>query len=320
MIEDAKRLMRMYELMVLTRKYDELLIRLFKENKIPGFHHSGIGHEAIPAGVCLDLREDDYLFQHHRGYGYCLAKGMQPERLAAETCGKATGYSKGKGGFHIADPSKGVMGISGSLGACFPLSVGAALTAKLRKTDRVAVCFFGDGSANRELLHPSLNLARVWSLPVIFVCENNRWAITVNIKRSTAPGSIGDRGKAHDIPGVTIDGTDVLAVNEAATEAIKRARQGKGPSIIECMTYRWRPHAEGYPYFGAEKEAEEGQKHCPITLARERLLKMKVTADELEAVEKKIDAQMEKTYDFVVNSPFPAPEQAVEGLYVEGRV
>jgi TPP-dependent pyruvate/acetoin dehydrogenase alpha subunit len=310
----------MYELMVLTRKYDELLIRLFKENKLPGFHHSGIGHEAIPVGVCLDLKEEDYLFQHHRGYGYCLVKGLDPGRLAAEICGKVTGYCKGKGGFHVADPSKGVMGISGSLGGCFPLSVGAALTAKLRKTDRVVICFFGDGTANRELFHPSLNLARVWNLPVIFVCENNRWAITVRFEKSTAPVPLGDRGKAHDVPGITIDGTDVLAVNEAANEAIKRAREGKGPSIIECMTYRWRPHAEGYPYFGAEKDAEEGKKHCPIKLAQERLFKMKVSASELEAVEKKIDERMQEAYDFAVKSPYPAPEQAVEGLYVEGRV
>jgi len=320
MDQDAKRLLKMYELMVLTRKYDELIIRLFKENKIPGFHHSGIGHEAIPVGVCVDLREDDCLFQHHRGYGYCLAKGLDPGRLAAETCGKETGYSKGKGGFHIADPSKGVMGISGSLGACFPLSVGAALTAKMRKTDRVVVCFFGDGTSNRELFHPSINLARVWNLPVIFVCENNRWAITVRIERSTAPAPISDSGKAHDVPGVTIDGTDVLAVNEAANVAIKRAREGKGPSIIECSAYRWRPHAEGYPYFGAEKDAEEGQKHCPIKLAKERLLKMNVPATELEALDKKIDGRMQEAYDFVVKSPYPAPEQALEGLYVEGRV
>ncbi len=320
MDENTKRLLKMYELMVLTRKFDELLIRLFKESKIPGFHHSGIGQEAIPVGVCFDLKEEDYLFQHHRGFGYCLAKGLEPERLAAEMCGKVTGYSKGKGGFHIADPSKGVMGISGSLGACFPLSVGAALTAKLRKTDRVVICFFGDGTANRELFHPSLNLAKVWNLPVIFVCENNRWAITVSIKKSTAATRLGDLGKAHDVPGVTIDGTDALTVNEAANEAIQRARQGKGPSIVECVTYRWRPHGEGYPYFGAEKDAEEGRKHCPIKLAQERLLKMKVSPDELDAIEKRIDERMQKTYDFSVESPFPAPEQALEGLYMEGRV
>lgn len=316
---DAQRLLRMVELMWLTRKYDELIIRLFKENQVPGFFHSGQGQEAIPVGVCLDLRDDDYVFIHHRGFGYCLAKGMDPGKLAAEMCGKVTGYSQGKGGFHVADPAKGVLGISGSLGACFPLSVGAGLTAKLRKKGQVVICFFGDGTANRELFHPSLNLAKVWNLPVIFVCENNKWAITVPLAKSSATLQVSDRGKAHNIPGFTIDGQDVLAVNEAANEAVERARNGKGPTIIEGMTYRWRPHAEGYPYFGAEKDAEEGQKHCPIRMAKERLLKLKVAPEQIEAVEKKVEERIQKAYDFVLQSPLPAPEQAWEGLYAEGR-
>jgi pyruvate dehydrogenase E1 component alpha subunit len=316
---DLQRLLKMYELMWLTRKYDELIIRLFKENRVPGFFHSGQGQEAVPVGTCADLREDDYVFIHHRGFGYCLAKGMDPERLAAEMCGKATGYSKGKGGFHVADPAKGVLGISGSLGACFPLSVGAGLTAKIRKKRQVVICFFGDGTANRELFHPSLNLAKVWSLPVIFVCENNRWAITVPIATSSATLQVSDRGKAHDIPGFTIDGQDVWAVSEAVREAVQRAREGGGPTLIECMTYRWRPHAEGYPYFGAEKDAEEGRKHCPIRMAREKLLKLKVSPAEIETIETKVDAQIRKAYDFVLQSPLPAPEEAWEGLYAEGR-
>jgi acetoin:2,6-dichlorophenolindophenol oxidoreductase subunit alpha len=319
MKEDTMRLLRMYELMVLTRKYDELLIRLFKENKIPGFIHSGQGQEAIPVGACFDLREDDFVLIHHRGFGHCLTKGLDPERLAAEMCGKATGYSHGKGGFHVADLSKGILGISGSLGACFPLSVGAGLTAQYRKTGQVAVCFFGDGTANRELFHPSMNLAKIWKLPVVFVCENNRWAITVPIEKSTASARISENAKAHDIPGVTVDGNDVLAVNEAMSEAIKRARQGRGPSLVECTTFRWRPHAEGYPYFGAEKEGEEGQKHCPIQLARKLLLRAKVSQEELDGVESRVGERMQKTYEFAVNSPFPEPEKAWEGLY-DGRV
>jgi len=299
MEEDTKRLLKMYELMVLTRKYDELLIRLFKENKIPGFIHSGQGQEAIPVGACFDLRENDFVLMHHRGFGHCLAKGLDPERLAAEMCGKVTGYS-------------------GSLGACFPLSVGAALTAQYRKTGQVAVCFFGDGTANRELFHPSMNLAKIWNLPVVFVCENNRWAITVPIEKSTAPARISEKAKAHDVPGVTVDGNDVLAVNEAVNEAVKRARQGRGPSLVECTTFRWRPHAEGYPYFGAEKEAEEGQKHCPLQRARKMLIRAGVPAWELEGVDARIEERMRKTYDFAVNSPFPEPEKAWEGLY-DGR-
>jgi len=310
-----ERLLKMYELMLLTRGVDETLMDLFKGGHIPGFIHLGIGQEAVPVGACFDLREEDYVFIHHRGFGHSLTKGLSPQKIAAELCGKVTGYSKGKGGFHIADPEKGVMGISGSVGANFPLSVGAGITCQFRKKDQVVLSFYGDGTANREVAGPSMNLASVWKLPVVFICENNGWAITVPMEKSTATPRISDRAAAYGMPGETVDGNDILVVNEAVNRAVERARNGEGPSLIECTTYRWRPHAEGYPYFAAEADAVKGKDFCPIDKLKESLAK-EATEQELAEVEAKVDAILKETYEFAVNSPQPEPEQALEGLYI----
>lgn len=312
---DKTRSLRIYELMLLSRKFDDLLIELFRKGHVPGFIHNGHGQEAIGTGACLDLRRDDYMFMHHRGFAACITKGLSIERIAADLCGKVTGYSSGKGGFHIADPAIGVLGISGSVGACFALSVGVGLSAQAKKADQVVVCFFGDGTANRELFGPSLNMAALWKLPIIFVCENNSWGLTVPYEKSTSVPHIADRAPAYGLPGVTVDGNDVLAVNEAVNHAIDRARAGAGPSLVECMTWRLQPHAQGYPYFDSKKSAEEGKKYCPIERFK-KTLEDEELSGELAEIETKVAQQISSARDFAVNSPQPQPEQALEGLYV----
>lgn len=314
-MSEKNRSLRVYELMLLSRKFDDLLIELFRKGQVPGFIHNGHGQEAIGTGACLDLRQDDYVFIHHRGFAACITKGLSVDRIAAELCGKVTGYSQGKGGFHIADPAKGVMGISGSVGACFPLSVGVGLGAQAKKASQVILCFFGDGTANRELFGSSLNLAAVWKLPIVFICENNSWALTVPYDKSTSVPNISDRAPAYGMPGVTVNGNDVLAVNEAVNAAVVRARAGEGPSLVECMTWRLRPHAEGYPYFDSKKSAEEGKKYCPIE-AFKKVLEQENLLGELGEIEARVGQQINSAREFALNSPMPQPEQALEGLYV----
>jgi acetoin:2,6-dichlorophenolindophenol oxidoreductase subunit alpha len=314
-VSDKTRSLRIYELMLLSRKFDDLLIELFRKGQVPGFIHNGHGQEAIGTGACLDARQDDYVFIHHRGFAACITKGLSVEKIAADLCGKATGYNKGKGGFHIADPAQGVLGISGSVGACFPLSVGVGLSARAKKAGQVILCFFGDGTANRELFGSSLNMAALWKLPIIFICENNSWGLTVPYEKSTSVPHIADRAPAYGMPGVTVDGNDVFAVNEAVNRAIDRARTGEGPSLVECMTWRLQPHAEGYPYFDSKKSAEEGRKYCPVERLK-KTLEGEDLMNELDEIAARVVRQISSAREFVLNSPLPQPEEALQGLYV----
>ena len=310
---ESARLRKIYENLLLARGLDELMIKLFREGNIPGFVHSGIGQEAISIGALFDARKDDYMMMHHRGFGYQIGKGMDIDRVVAEMCGRVSGYSKGKGGFHMADPSVGALGIGGSVGTCFPLSVGAGLTAQINGRQQVVYCFFGDGTANRETAASSMNLAALWKLPIVFICENNRWGLTVPVERASANPRISERAQGYGMPGITIDGTDVLEVNATVGQAVERARAGEGPTLIECMTYRWMSHAEGYPYFGAEASAEEGRKHCPIEKLEKEL---DATAEELAQIRQAVDERLKQAYDFALNSPWPAPESALEDVFV----
>lgn len=311
---DQSRLIGMYEKLLLARGLDELMIKAFQEGNIPGFVHSGIGQEAITIGALYDARKDDYMLMHHRGFGYQVGKGMDIKKVLAEMCGRATGYSKGKGGFHMADPEVGVLGIGGSVGSCFPLAVGAGLTAQINKKQQVVFCFFGDGTSNRETAASSMNLASVWKLPIIFICENNKWGLTVPLEKSAGNPVIADRAIGYGMPGYRIDGSDVLVVNEEVNKAIERARNGEGPTLIECMTYRWMSHALGYPYYGAEKDAEEGRKnHDPISIQKQRI---SLSEAEFDSIQAKVDRELDEAYDYAVNSPWPNPEDAYEDLYV----
>ncbi len=271
MADDADTLLSLYRTMLTIRKFEMLAGELFAAGKIPGFIHLSIGQEGSSTGVCSVLRPDDYLTTTHRGHGHVIAKGGDLKRMVAELMGRKTGYCKGKGGsMHIADFSLGILGANGVVAGGFPIIVGAGLSIKLRRTDQVAVCFFGDGASNRGPFHEALNMASIWKLPILFVCENNCYASTTKTSYACSVIDIAARAKGYGIPGVSVDGNDVLAVRSAATEAVARARKGEGPTLLENKTYRRRGHFEGDPqrYRDPAEVAEWERKNDPIVRFR----------------------------------------------------
>jgi pyruvate dehydrogenase E1 component alpha subunit len=310
----------MLERMLQIRRFEEQVYDCFLKNKIPGFAHLYIGEEAVAVGACANLREDDFITSTHRGHGHLLAKGADPDRAMAEIFGRRTGYCLGRGGtMHIADFSLGILGANGIVGGGLPISVGAGWSAKYRGMDQVTVCFFGDGASNQGAFHESVNLASVWNLPVIFVCENNQFGISVHQSRHQKIKDVAVRAKAYDIPGVIVDGMDVLAVYEACREAVERARQGGGPTIVECKTYRFMGHHVGDPgtVYRDKEEVEAWKEKCPIKCFADKLIAEGVmTAAEFEALDKRVTEQMLAAVKFAEESPWPEPEEAMEGLYV----
>lgn len=321
-----EKLLDMYRKMVLIRAHEEKVRELFAAGKIPGFVHLYVGEEAVAVGVISNLRDDDYITSTHRGHGHCIAKGVDVKAMMAELFGKKTGSCKGKGGsMHIADFEKGMLGANGIVGAGAPLAVGAALSAKIRGTDQVAVAFMGDGAANQGVVMESFNLAAIWKLPVIFVIEDNMYAISM---RSLAPSdlqprvsaarSYAERAMGFGIPAVTVDGQDVLAVYEAAKEAVERARRGEGPTLLHCKTYRYYGHFEGDPLvYRSKAEEEEWRKRDPIVLFRRKLLEMgAATAEELDRIEREAAKLIEEAVRFAEESPYPEPEEAFRDVFV----
>ncbi len=277
---DKKRCLKMYEQMLTIRHFEEKAIELFEHNLIRGNIHPCIGQEAVSVGACTPLRRDDYMVNTHRGHGNCIAKGADLKRMMAELFGKATGYCKGKGGsMHIADFEGGNLGANGIVGGGLPIAVGAGISIQNRGTDQVAVCFFGDGATNQGTFHESLNLAALWKLPVIFVCENNLYALSTPVREAISVVKISDRAAAYGIPGMSLDGNDVIAVYTKMTEAVDRARAGEGPTLLDCITYRFFGHFTGDPGKGITYRSKEemGQwlERCPIKRFRERLIKEK---------------------------------------------
>ena len=312
---------QLYRTMLRIRRFEEKLIDLKARGSIPGVLHLYIGEEATATGACAALRPDDYITSTHRGHGHCIAKGGDFSRMIAELFGRSTGYCCGKGGsMHIANINLGILGANGIVAAGMPIAGGAALSIKMRGTEQVAVCFFGDGAANQGAFHESLNMAAIWKLPVIFVCENNQYAISVAQSRSSSIRDIYLRKDSYGIHGCMVDGNDVMAVYEAVREAVQRARLGKGPALIECKTYRWRGHYEGeadrtYTYRNDE-EIEEWKKRCPIERFRKKLLEEGIFGeDDFEGMELEIQKEIEEAIQFAENSPFPEPEEALTGLY-----
>ena len=312
---------RLYRTMVRIRQFEEKLIDLKARGAIPGVLHLYIGEEATATGVCAALRADDFITSTHRGHGHCIAKGGDLSKMIAELFGRSTGYCCGKGGsMHIADASIGILGANGIVGAGIPIAGGAGLSIKLRGTGQVVACFFGDGGANQGSFHESLNLAALWKLPVIFVCENNQYAISVAQSRSTSIQDVYVRKEAYGMHGRMIDGNDVMAVYEATLEAAKRARNGDGPSLLECKTYRWRGHYEGEADRGrtyrSAKEIAAWKSKCPIERFRKWLLAEALLAEsDLDKIEDEIREEIEKAIRFAEDSPFPDPEEALTGLY-----
>jgi len=308
----------MYRKMLEIRFFEEKVFDLYAQNLVPGTIHLYLGEEAVAVGVCSVLRKDDYITSTHRGHGHCIAKGAELKRTMAEILGKKTGYCKGKGGsMHIADFSIGMLGATAVVGAGLPIAVGAGLSAKLRKTDQVVACFFGEGASNQGTFHESINMASTWKLPVIFVCENNLYAMGTRQSRVMTIENVADRAVAYGIPGVVVDGNDVLAVYEATQKAVERARKGEGPTLIECKTYRHKGHSRVDPAkYRPKEEVEEWLAKDPIKRFKEKLLQTNtLTESEIQQIEKEVSDEIEEAVKFAMESPYPAPEEALEDIY-----
>jgi len=313
-----EKLIDMYRTMVRIRRFEERVSREFAEGNIPGSVHSYIGEEAVATGAIAHLRKDDYIMSTHRGHGHMIAKGGQTDRMMAELFAKKTGYCLGKGGsMHIADLDIGMLGAAGIVGSGIPIATGAGLSAKMRGTDQVTLCFFGDGASNLGRFHEGINLGAVWKLPVIYICENNLWAVSVPTSCSLAIPNIADRAIGYGIPGIVVDGMDVMAVYEAAGEAVARARRGEGPTLIEAKTYRFRGHFEGDSgTYRPKEEIEEWLKRDPLKSFKEKLLEMKLlTEKKADEIDQEMLAEIDQAVKFAQESPFPEPEETLDNVY-----
>ncbi|SHJ10418.1 pyruvate dehydrogenase (acetyl-transferring) E1 component subunit alpha [Desulfofundulus thermosubterraneus] len=320
MAPNKEEMLDMYRKMLLIREFEETVANLFSQGQIPGFVHLYVGEEAVAVGVCSNLGDKDYIASTHRGHGHGIARGASVEKMMAEIFGKIDGYCKGKGGsMHIAAVELGFLGANGIVGAGLPLAAGAAFANKYLKNGGVAVCFFGDGASNRATFHEALNLASIWKLPVIFVCENNMYGISMSQERHQNINDIADRAVAYGIPGVSVDGNDVMAVYEAAAEAIKRARAGEGPTLIECKTYRFRGHFEGDAcVYRSEEEVNEWKKKCPIQRFGTSLLEMNIASrEELDAISAEVKEQIKNAVEFARKSPYPDVSELTTDVYCD---
>ena len=316
---DNKELIEMYRTMLTIRRFEERVSKEFIDGKVLGYVHVYIGEEAIATGVCKNLRLTDRIVSHHRGHGHCIAKGADIRRMMAEIFGKKTGYCKGKGGsMHIADFSVGMLGANGIVGAGLPIATGAAVAAQLEGNQGVAAVFFGDGGVHEGEFHETMNLASIWKLPLIFVCENNGYAVNTRSESVIAIDEIYKRAAAYQMPGMAVDGNDVEAVHKAAEELVARAREGKGPSFLECRTYRWHGHFETRMPMEARpaEEVAAWKKKDPIpAMAAKLLARGIVTQPDLEKMNDQILAQVEEAVKYANDSPLPAPEDAMEDVY-----
>ncbi len=310
--------LKLLETMTRIRSFENRVMELFADGKIPGFVHLYIGEEAIAAGVCQNLRESDVIVSNHRGHGHCIAKGADMKKMMAEIFGRSSGFCKGKGGsMHIADVGIGILGANGIVGAGLPIATGAAFSFFYRGTDQVAVCFFGDGASDQGAFHESLNFASIWKLPVLYVCENNLYAESIPTKEHNNIARISDRRHGYGIKGMTIDGNDVMKVYTTSNEAIAEIRKGGGPFLLECETYRWRGHFEGEPQtYRPKEEVASWKRRDPIKNFQDKLLSGKViTKEEIQELERQAKAEVDAAVAFAENSPFPAPESAIADVY-----
>jgi len=313
LIEYLKQMMRI-------RKFEEKYMDLLMRDIAKGASHLYIGQEAVAVGAIAAIRKDDYITSTHRGHGHCIAKGADLKLMMAELLGKATGYCKGKGGsMHVADVSSGNLGATGIVGSNIPVATGAALSIKMRKSDQVVLCFFGDGAANTGAFHESLNLAAIWKLPVIYICENNLYGMSVSVKRAFPFEDIAERAKGYNIPGVIADGMDVLNVKETVEKAVERARRGEGPTLVECKTYRYYGHSLSDPRRYRTKEEEEYWKsRDPIINFSKKLIDAGIlTEEKLKMLEEEVVREINEAEQFALNSPYPSPESAYEDVYTD---
>ncbi len=304
--------------MYLIRTFEEKADELYALGKVHGTMHLSIGQEAMAVGAIAALRPEDYILSTHRGHGHCIAKGADVKTMMAEFMGRETGYCRGRGGsMHIADMEGGNLGANGVVGGGMGMAVGAGLSIKMRATGQVILCFFGDGAANRGIFHEALNMAAIWTLPVVYLCENNQYGMSMSVKRAFPIEDIADRAAAYNMPGVVVDGNDLLAVYEATLEAVERARGGGGPSLIEGKTYRWKGHSKSdQERYRTKEEIEKWKERCPIRRFQTRLINEKVI-DEAEASHMVEEARrlIEEAVAFAEASPEPSVETILEGVY-----
>lgn len=312
-------LLDLYTGMERIRRFEEEAIVLWDTGLIKGSIHPYLGQEAIATGVCMALEKDDYIASTHRGHGHCLAKGTDPGAMFAELLGKQTGCCRGRGGsMHIADFSTRNLGANGLVGAGLGIGAGAALAAKLRKESYIVAAFFGEGSTGEGMFHEAVNMAAVWKLPILFICENNRYAVSTDCNWSVPVPDVSMRATAYGIPGVTIDGNDVLAVYETAQKYVELARSGAGPALIECKTYRWEGHYHGEPQvYRTKAEVEQWKALCPI-LAFEKVLEQQgIEKGDLDAIRAAIALQMQVAIQYAKESPDPSPDSVLDFLYAD---
>ena len=311
-----ERFLNLYRKLSMIRRFEEKVDELFRQGRIKGAIHVSVGEEAVAVGVAEALSEKDLVMATHRGHGHCIAKGGDISRMMAELFGRSTGYCRGKGGsMHIIDVKKGMLGAVGIVGAGLPIATGVGVAIKMQKTRQVCVCLFGDGASNGGMFHEALNVAALWKLPIVFVCENNLYGLSVSMKKSSAVKDIAVRAKAYDIPGAVVDGMDVLAVWKATEKAVKRARDGRGPSLLECKTYRFLGHSRGDPPYGpyrTQEELETWKKRDPFLL----LIKQGgLTSNEVERIDKEVSEVVEEAVRFAEESPEPDVDVALEDIY-----
>ena len=310
----------MYRTMVTIRRFEEQSRREADAGKLRGMH-SSVGQEAVPTGICAHLRDDDYVLGTHRSHHHCIAKGVDLNEMMAELLGKVTGTNKGKGGtMHIADINKGMLGANGVVGSNIPVATGVGLSAKVRGTDQVSVVFFGDGASSQGVLHESMNLASVWKLPVLFVCENNRYAESTPFEFTVAGASVANRAAGYDMPGVSVDGQDAIEMHEVAREAVARARRGEGPTLIEAQTYRYQGHFGADDPLGYRTQEEEDYYEARDCIARleSHIVEGEIaTAAELEAIAESAEQAVSEAAAFADASPFPEEEELLTDVYVK---
>src|ERR687891_441286 len=309
----------LYTTMVKIRRFDERTTELFNAGLVKGTAHSYVGQEAVATAACAALREGDYITGTHRGHGHCIAKGASVDRMIAELMGRETGYCRGLGGsMHIADVDANILGCNGIVAGGIPLGAGAALASKLRGTDRVVIAFFGDGGANQGVVHEAMNLAAVWKLPLIFLCENNQYALSTASRRTTAGQSIAGRAGAYGFPGVQVNGNDVSAVYEAVRTAVARARAGEGPSLVEAVTYRWGGHSmrANLPDYRTKEEEREWIDRDPIAFFKRALIESKQTTPmRLKELEEAVEIELDRAVEFGKQSPEPTVELMEASVY-----
>ncbi|MFQ5915543.1 MAG: thiamine pyrophosphate-dependent dehydrogenase E1 component subunit alpha [Nitrospinota bacterium] len=302
--------------MLLIRRFDEMADKLFQDGHVKGTVHTSIGQEAVSIGVCANLSDEDVIVSTHRGHGNAIAKGSDVKAMMAELLGKRTGLCKGKGGsMHIADLPRGLYGANPIVGANIPIATGIGLSFQLEKKPNVCVAFFGDGASNQGTFHEGINMAAIWKLPVVYVCENNQYAVSLSVERSTAVADIAERARGYDIPGAVVDGMDALAVYKAAKGAVERARAGKGPSLLEMKTYRFRGHSRGDPPAGVYRKKEELESWLAKDAVARLERHLKLSKKEVEEAAASVKAEIQKAVEFALSSEYPAPEEALEDIF-----